>query len=70
MESTVQEDVGGMPYYIFDYLVESTRGFNHYIAKAAVKAQRLFVLTVQIKEKDYQANTKTISGIIDSFAVR
>jgi len=49
--------------------VESTRGFNHFVAKAAVKAQRLYVLTVQIKEKDYAANSDTITSIVDSFII-
>ena len=60
---------GGLPYYTFDYVVESTRGFNHFVAKAAVTGQRLYVLTVQIKEGDYTQYQDLVQGIAQSFTV-
>ena len=65
-----EEGVSGGPYYAFDYVVESTRGYNHYVARAAVAAQRLYVLTVQIKEKDYPTQKDAIAAIAHSFLIK
>jgi hypothetical protein len=56
-----------MTYYCFDYVVESTRGLKRYIAKAAVRDQRLYVLTLEVKRDEYDAAKPEVDGILESF---
>lgn len=44
-----------LPAYELDYLVETTRGQNHYIVRATIANKQLYVFTVQCKEKDYDS---------------
>lgn len=56
-------------YYLFDYKVESTRGKNRYLAKAAVQDRRLIVFTVQIPIAIYADYEPIIKNMITSFKV-
>lgn len=56
-------------YYCFDYVVESTRGEKRYLAKAGVKDQRLYVLTVEVKRPEYDQAKPQIDGILESFMI-
>lgn len=65
--SSISED--DLEYYLFDYIVESSRGFNHYLAKAAVQNNKLFVFTAQIKEQDLKDYESVIRGLVSTFRV-
>ncbi len=60
---------GGVPYYSVDYIVESTRGKNHYTAKAAIADHKLYVLTVQIKDADYTQSRDDIDYVLQSLDI-
>lgn len=64
-----ENDPTSFPVYKVDYSVESTRGKNHYVAKATVVDKKLFVLTVQIKEADYEDYKTSIGKVVDSLIV-
>jgi hypothetical protein len=57
-------------YYIFEYTVDSTRGNNHFLVKVAVANGRLYVMTVQAKQQDFEELRSSITSIVRSFTVR
>ena len=56
-----------IPAYTIDYVVESSRGTNHYVAKSVVFNRRLFVATAQSKKDDFDLVKPEITSILDSF---
>ena len=61
--------IGSSPSYNIDYVVESTRGKNHYSVKAAIKDKKLFVFTVQAKDADFPSLEEKISTIMESLVI-
>ena len=59
-----------VPFYVVDYSVESTRGKNHYVAKAAVADKKLYVLTVQIKEVDNEEYKSSLDDVVNSLDIK
>jgi PsbP len=57
------------PAYYIEYLVDSSRGRNHYAVKASVIDEKLYVVTAQTKEDDYARLKQTASDLLDSFSV-
>ncbi|CAM9430362.1 unnamed protein product [Choristocarpus tenellus] len=55
--------------YTLDYLVESTRGVKHFLAKVTIKDKLLYVCTAQSKEKDYPEVKAELAEIVKSFSV-
>ena len=64
LESRVR---GPGPGYYFQYRVASSRGRNRFNAEAFVRDSKLYVLTVQCREEDYESQEKIIDRIVDSF---
>lgn len=56
-------------YYTFDYQVESTRGRNRFLAKAAIHNKKLVVFTVQLPIAAYEANQAVADRMLASFQV-
>ncbi len=66
-----KKDPNGLTYYLVDYTVESSRGAKHYLAKATITAQQLYVFTAQSKTDDFEGETETIlKRMVDSFTVK
>mmetsp|Transcript_29590 Transcript_29590/g.38255 ORF Transcript_29590/g.38255 Transcript_29590/m.38255 type:complete len:242 (+) Transcript_29590:71-796(+) len=59
----------GLIYYLLDYTVSSSRGENRYIVKLGVKANKLYVFTAQIKQKDYESFSGLIDDSVKSFCL-
>lgn len=65
------EDRNGLTYYRVDYVVDSSRGAKHYMAKATITAQQLYVFTAQSKVADFDGDTETtLEQIVQSFDVK
>lgn len=68
--SSMAENRDGLTYYIVDYVVDSTRGPKHYLAKATITGKQLYVFTAQSKVDNFGADSSMLQRMIDSFSVR
>lgn len=68
--STTQIDQEGLTYYIVEYEVDTGRGQKHFVAKATVNAEHLFVFTAQAKAIDFDNSAgPLLAQMISSFKV-
>lgn len=70
ISSAKSVSVGGLTYYILDYVVDSSRGIKRYLAKVTVTGNQLYVLTAQAKVDKFEGDTSQIfAKMLDSFTV-
>lgn len=55
--------------YIVEYVVDSSRGVKHYVAKATVAAGQLYVMTATCKEDEYEAARGGLAAVLASLRV-
>lgn len=55
--------------YIVEYVVDSSRGIKHYVAKATVAANQLYVMTATCKEDEYEAARDGLAAVLASLRV-
>lgn len=55
--------------YIVEYVVDSSRGVKHYVAKATVAAGQLYVMTATCKEDEYEAAREGLAAVLASLRV-
>lgn len=58
-----------IPAYEIEYMVDSSRGQNHYVVKTTVIDSKLYVFTVQSKEATFPAISNSAFDIIATFHV-
>ena len=63
----VEED--GVLSYILNYLSQGKRGDKRFVAKFTIQNQRLYALTAQVAEADYNGKEKELMKAVDSFRV-
>ncbi|CAB9497758.1 PsbP [Seminavis robusta] len=63
----VEED--GILSYILNYLSQGKRGDKRFVAKFCIQNQRLYALTAQVLESDYNAKEAEIMKAVESFRV-
>ena len=59
----------GLPAYELEYIVDSTRGKNHYLVKTTIVNRNLYVFTVQVPDAIYPKLSDISLKIIDSLHV-
>ena len=70
----VSAEEGEPPYYLIEYLVESSRGRKVYVCKYCIYQQRLYVLQAQAKQDTFDAANDasvrdTLAAAVSSFRV-
>uniref|UniRef100_A0A7R9UFF4 PsbP C-terminal domain-containing protein n=1 Tax=Pinguiococcus pyrenoidosus TaxID=172671 RepID=A0A7R9UFF4_9STRA len=63
------KDGGLGPAYELEYIVDSTRGLNHFWSSVTIQRGKLYVLTVQAKEATYSEVSEAAKSILQSFRV-
>lgn len=67
-DSIMEDD---LLYYLIEYVVNSSRGEKHYLAKATVTGGQLYVFTAQASAADYNgATADSLQGMLESFSVK
>jgi hypothetical protein len=56
-------------YYILNYLSQGKRGNKHFVCKISIQANKLYVLTAQCKEEDYNVTKEELMAAVRSFKV-
>ena len=70
----VSAEEGEPPYYLIEYLVESSRGRKVYLCKYCINNQKLYVLQAQAKQDTFDAANdasvrETLAAAVASFGV-
>jgi len=55
--------------YIVEYVVDSSRGVKHFVAKATVAAGQLYVMTATCKEDEFEAARGGLETVLASLRV-
>lgn len=63
----VEED--GILSYILNYLSQGKRGDKRFVAKFSIQGQRLYALTAQVLETDYNSKEEELMKAVNSFRV-
>jgi hypothetical protein len=53
--------------FIVSLLNCSKRGDKHFVVKIGIQRQKLYVMTAQVPEKDYQATSPELMEFVKSF---
>jgi hypothetical protein len=70
-ESIVSTNDGAtVPAFDLEYMVESTRGKNHFQSRATIAQRLLYVLTAQSKEDTNSSLDEGIKSILQSFRLQ
>eukprot|EP01039_Chlorochromonas_danica_P009814 gene9813-10856_t len=68
-EAVINRQGEELPVYELDYLVETTRGQNHYLVRATIANKQLYVFTVQCKEKDYDSLKEEMKDAVKTLTI-
>ena len=59
----------GVLYYELNYLSVGKRGLKHFVARFAIAQQKLYTMTAQCKEEDYNEVKSRLQSAVESFSV-
>lgn len=65
-------DANGLLYYVIDYVSDGKRGLKRFLTRTCITDLKLYVVTAQIKEAEYQKNEQRreeLDGVLNSFLV-
>ena len=68
IESTPAYD--NIPAYVLEYIVDSSRGKNHYLVKTTIVNQNLYVFTIQGTDEMYPKLSSIAQTMVNSFEVQ
>jgi len=59
----------GFPAYLVEYIVDSTRGKNHYLVKTTIVNKKLFVFTIQAPDSEYNSLSTESQEMLNSLFI-
>lgn len=55
--------------YAINYISAGSRGIKHFVTRIAIKQNKLYVLTAQVKETEYKEREKEILSTVNTFCI-